>query len=292
MLAYHVDPSDGGFSKWLSMNEVNIDPAHQHVDLLEADGRNDSFSSTDEFYSDRRSIKGIFFPYNDIDALDQENRSGLVFWNGSRSDCSLTSIRREGNGIRFTFLSNDNTALPPSAVNITKEAFADAAIIGFESSYPYEGEATVSWRRAGGEFNTVMLKPYSPGKYAIVLENLESSGKTYEASISFTLNGIESESRSVSVMTKRMPSVDWPYIYLGSMERNSDGSFKSGAKCPLRVYGATGAAEVRWEFNGKSITHEGDGYFRFRSGGKLQATVFWEDGSTDKIIKEIRISSE
>lgn len=292
MLAYHIDPADGGFPEWLSMNEVNIDPEHQHADLLEADGRNDGFSSTEDFYAGRKNIRGIFFPYNDIDAIDSESAPGLVFWNGSRSDCSLTSIRREGNSIRFTFLSNDNTALPPSAVNITKDVFADAAIIGFESSYPYEGEATVSWGRSGGERNTVMVAPYSPGKYAIVLEGLESSGKTYEASISFTLNGIESESRSVSVMTKRMPSVKWPYIYLGSMERNTDGSFMPGSKCPLRVYGATGAVEVRWEFNGKSITHDGDGYFRFQTGGELQATVFWEDGSTDKIIKEIRLSSE
>ena len=91
-------------------------------------------------------------------------------------------------------------------------------------------------------------------------------------------------------MTKRSPAIGWPYIYLGSIERTDDGSFKSGTRLPLRVYGATDAAEIRWKFNGKTITHDGDGYYTLKGSGTLQAEIQWEDGSVDKIMKQITIS--
>ena len=74
------------------------------------------------------------------------------------------------------------------------------------------------------------------------------------------------------------------------MERNSDGTFRSGVRSPLRVYGAAGAAEIRWEFNGKPIVREGDGYYTLKESGILQATIFWENGSIDKVMKQITIS--
>jgi hypothetical protein len=132
--------------------------------------------------------------------------------------------------------------------------------------------------------------PYETGRYAAILENLESAGKTYETDIVFISNEIEGETKRTSVITKRMTSAGWPYIYLGSMERNDDGTFNKGTRSPLRVYGATGAAEIRWEFNGKPITHEGDGYYTLNESGVLQATIFWEDGSIDKVMKQITIS--
>ncbi len=148
----------------------------------------------------------------------------------------------------------------------------------------------MAWGRSGEERDTLEVLPYSTGKYALLLEGLESGGKTYEMDIFFVTDGMESDRKSTSIMTRRMPSSSWPYIYHGSMTRNSDGSLEAGAKCPLRVYGAAGAAEIRWEFNGKPIKREGDGYFTFKESGTLQATVFWEDGSTDKVMKNIIIS--
>ena len=73
---------------------------------------------------------------------------------------------------------------------------------------------------------------------------------------------------------------------------NSDGSFKPGSKFPLRTYGAGGAAEIRWEFNGRPVKHGGDGYYVINESGTLQAVIFWEDGNIDKVIKQIIISQE
>lgn len=288
MLAYHIDMTDSSFKDWLYKNEVNINPDHQRVDLLEADGRADKFPTFDDYAANLTGFRGLFYPHNEVNSITE-----LEFRNGESSACSFVSITMDHEGgLKFTFLGGDAEDIPPYAVNITKESFADAAIINFESSYTFEGDATVSWGRSGEERDTVMVSPYSPGRYAVILEGLESSGKTYEIDITFSSNGLEGESRSTSVMTKRMPSVNWPYIYLGSMERNEDGTFPHGAKCPLRVYGAVGAEEIRWEFNGKSISHDGDGYYRLDSNGTLKAIVYWGDGRTDKIAKKIVLTDE
>ncbi|MBR5835097.1 MAG: M6 family metalloprotease domain-containing protein [Bacteroidales bacterium] len=278
MLAYRIDISDGGYVKWMSKNETNIDPSDQHADLMEADGRTDSFSSMEDFMAARKNIAGIFFPYGGKDTFEISE------------DISLTYIKKEGNSIRFNLVGKEDVQIPPTAVNITKDVFADAAIIGFESSYPYDGYATFAWGRSGSDKETIMVKPYDTGKYAVVLEGLEEAGKTYEIDICFSNDMFEGETKKTSVMTKRMPAALWPYIYLGSMERNSDGSFMKGSKSPLRIYGAVGAQEIRWEFNGKPISHDGDGYYRLNESGVLQATIWWEDGSVDKVMKQINIA--
>lgn len=292
MLAYHISLSSGDFHKWLTQNEVNTDPSFQKADLMEADGRTDSFTSMDDFVSARTRITGIFYPYEGFDSISADTSPGLTYWNGGRSECAIESIRKEGDGssVRFNFIGKDNVSTPPSAENIEKEVFADAAIIRFDSSYPYDGPASVSWGRAGKEKESVIVAAYETGRYAVVLEGLESDGKTYEIDILFSIDGFEGEVRQTTVMTKRMPAIGWPYIYLGSMERNSDGTFPKGAKSPLRVYGATGAAEIRWKFNGKDITHDGDGYYTINENGILQAEIYWEDGSIDKVMKQITVS--
>ena len=292
MLAYHINLDSGSFEKWLSFNNVNTDPAFQKADLMEADGRTDSFTSTNEFQSARTRIAGIFYPYDGYDTISADTNPGLTYHNGGHSECVISSIRKEGDGssVRFNFISKENVTAPPAVVNIGKEVFADAAIIRFESSHPYEGPAHVSWGRAGNDKETITVTPYTSGKYAAVLEGLEPGGKTYEIEIVFIVDGLEGDIYQTAVMTKRMPETEWPYIYLGSMERNSDGSFRKGTRSPLRVYGATGAAEIRWKFDGKEITHEGDGYYTINESGLLQAEIYWEDGSIDKVMKQITVS--
>ena len=292
MLAYHIDLTSGSFEDWLSYNEVNTDPLHQNADLLEADGRSDAFSGMEAFNEAKQNIAGIFYPYDDSDSISADTTPGLVNWDGSRSGCIIESIRKEENGsrIKFNFLGNDNVRMPPAVVNITKDVFADAAIIGFESSYAFDGEAVLAWGRSGNEKDTLKVTPYETGKYAVVLERLESAGKTYDLDIFFTKDGMEGETVSTSIMTKRMPSVKWPYIYFGNAERNADGSFPKGARLPLRIYGATGAAEIGWTFNDMPISVGGDGYYTLKTGGILEAIIFWEDGSVDKVMKEIRIT--
>ena len=275
MLAYHIDLSDGGIEKWLIHNEVNTNPNHQRADLMEADGRTDGFAISDDFYTALEDISGIFYPFGKTDSIN---------------DGTIKSITRSGDSIRFNFKGSDDVRIPPTAVNISSDIYADAAIISFESSYPFEGEASVAWGRPGKERETITVKPYENGKYAVVLEGLDPTRKTYEIEIFFVSDGMESERKLTSIITQRMPESSWPYIYLGSMARNANGTFLPGTKSPLRVYGAVGAAEIRWEFNGKQIRHDGDGYYRLNESGVLQATIYWEDGSIDKVMKEIIIS--
>jgi len=279
LLAYHIDLTDSSFEDWLTYNEVNTDPMHQRVNLMEADNRPDRFKTMEEYRAYSSDLAGLFFPFEDIDRLETD-------------DFSIESIRKEGDVIKFNFVGKDGGRFPPSAVNIIKDVYADAAIVSFESSYPYEGDATVAWGRSGGKKDTLTVSPHSPGMYTFTIEGLEHSGKTYEMEILFIRNGMEGEAVTTSVMTKRMPSVKWPYIYLGSVKRNDDGTFPPESKLPLRAYGATGAAEIGWTFNDMPVTVGADGYYTVRSSGTLKAIIFWEDGNVDKIFKHIQIKEE
>lgn len=289
MLVYHIDASDGGYTVWNHLNEVNIDPSHQKADLMEADGRADAFTTVQEYAQGRQNLSGIFFPFHDVTSLSKDTTPGLVSWDGTKSTWSITAIRRDGENINFNLLGETGVE-PPVVKSLTSEIFADAAIIRFESSFIYEGKASVSWGRPGREMTELEVGPYSPGRYAVILEDLESSGTTYEVEIYFTADDIEGERTKSYVMTKRTPPVKWPYITFGSSERNSDGSFSSGRRIPLHVNNAADAAEITWTFDGKTITHEGDGFHTLTKSGELKAVVQWEDGSSDIIIKNIQIS--
>ena len=174
MLAYRIDITEDNYDRWLSYNEVNTDPEHQHADLLEADGRPDGFPTMDDFVAYRRNISGIFFPYLDIDSIDLGN------------DMSIASVRKDGEDIRFNFLNN-STRTPPSVINLVKEVFADAAIIRFESSYPHDGEASVYWGRPGEEKELIQVTPYENGRYALILEGLEPAGMMVQRSFTLTV---------------------------------------------------------------------------------------------------------
>lgn len=289
MLVYHIDATEGGYAAWNNVNEVNIDPAHQMVDLLEADGRIDAFPTFQEYAAARQSISGIFFPYNESTSLSKDTDPGLISWDGTKSIWSITSIRRDGEGINFNLIGESGVE-PPTVRNLRSETFPDGAIIMFESSFAFEGEASVSWGRPGKEYTEIQVSPYRPGQYAVILENLEASGTTYEVNICFSSDGIVGESHRSYIMTKRKPPVKWPFITFGSADRNDDGTFPDGCRIPLHVNNAFGAAETVWSFNGKKISHEGDGYYTLTGNGELKAVIHWKDGSTDTIVKTIRIA--
>ena len=280
MLAYRIDLSRGDFGRWELYNEVNVDPERQNADLMEADGRQDKFLTTNDYHSSFKNIAGVFYPHGSTEMTSES----LGF--------SITSIKKDKlGGISFAFIGDDIPVVPPSAVNIATDVFADAAIIRFDSSYLFEGAATVSWGRYGQEQETLEVLPYASGKYTLILEGLEPS-KTYDIDIRFIDGGIEGGKSHIAIATRRMPDVQWPYIYLGSMKRHEDGTFARGSKFPLVIYGATGAAELRWKFNGRPIIREGDGYYTVNESGTLEAEIYWEDGSVDKVMKEIKISEE
>lgn len=286
MLAYHIDRTKGMIRKWDVTNEVNADASHQCADLIEADARKDSFTDQREYAGLIGNVKGVFFPYGDVTSLGPDSTPGLEYWSGNKGKQSLTGIKKIGNVVIFNVIGSSEESTPPTVRNITNEVFCDGAVISFESSRIFEGEAKAVWgRTTSSETDTLAVKPYEPGRYALILDGLEPA-KTYSVTLGFTIGEAEGETASVSFMTKKKPVVDWPYMYMGTQAQD-DGTFKSGSKIPLRVYNASGAASVHWTLEGKGIYIGEDGFYTLSSGGILKAHITWDDGSTDVLMKEI-----
>lgn len=287
MLVYHVDRSSAVLEKWTYYNTVNADHSHQCVDIIEADSRKDNFVDDREYVNLTSNIKGIFFPYADITSLTPDGTPALKFWSGASSMKSITGIRRDGENISFNLVDSDDSSSPPVALEVEVEAFADAAIVRFISSFRYDGKAVVTWGRTGNLTESMEISPYSPGNYAILLDGLEPTGKTYTVEIKFIRNGVEGNTQSISFMTKRKPPVTWPSIVLGNVDRTEEGTFAKYSRIPFYLYGCSGAEAVEWFFNDQPVSHEGDFYYTVEESGILKAVVFWEDGGKDVIMKEI-----
>ncbi len=312
MLVYHIDKSSrkSGYSdsysmdmtalqRWEMYNEVNGRPDHQCANLLEADKRQDGFSVMEEesFIMSLGNIRGIFFPYSNSTSITPGGSPGFSFWSGKDCEYSVTNIRRTDEGVGFNVIGFSGTELPPNVVSVKAEAFTDAAIILFESDRVYDGEAIVQWGKTGEEMESINVKPYLSGKYAVTLEGLQAGNKTYTVRIHFELDGLVGEEKEVAVMTKKQPAVSWPFIYMGGIVKNSDGTLPPGSRLPLRVYNAGDAAETVWTFNGQPISTKNAkgierGYYTVDRSGILKAHITWEDGSEEIIMKEITIGEE
>lgn len=290
MLVYHIDKSSGYIERWTHENTVNAYSSHQCADLVEADGRADSFTDQYHYQSLMRNKKGLFFPYGNTTSLTPQSNPGLRFWSGAEGEASITDIRRDGDKILFNVIGYGESTTPPTAVNLSAEAFADAAVITFESSKPYSGEATVTWGRSSQNAYTTKVAPHQKGHYALSLENLAPGNKTYTVSVHFEIGETKGETKEISFMTTKNPPVKWPHMYLGKASDTTE-DFSVGTRIPLRIYNASGAAEIRWTFNGRDIVPEPDGRFTITAGGTLRAYVTWKDGSTDIIEKNISTES-
>lgn len=286
LLIYHIDKSNK--RAWNEDNAVNVNPQRQMADLIEADGRSDRTTSNTAYVYQISDISGIFFPYVNVTSFSSVTSPGIRFRNGSKTTISITGISREGENIKFTVTGLKGEE-PPTPANVKAEAFMDAAILNFESDRPFEGDATVQWGRSGELSQSATVSPYENGKYALVIEGLTPGNKTYTATISFEIDGIVGESKKVSFMTSRQVAVSWPYIHFGK-SANEDGTFSVGAKIPMRVYNASNAEAIEWEFNGKKSGPEGNGYFTVSEPGTLRAIVYWPDGGKDILEKNIILS--
>ena len=296
MLIYHIDRSDraSGYSnlyrknlkaseRWEPANEVNCRPDHQCADLIEADGRSDhiqSFRAGDQY----QNISTIFFPQEGITSISHEN---FRFWSGTTGSADISDIILQDDVIRFRISNTSGSPVPPDVSDVEIETFPDAAIIRFRSEMLFDGNAIVEWGRTAGAKQSTVIQAYEPGKFAILLEDLVPDNKTYEVSICFEAEGIKGESYNISFMTRKAPDVDWPYIYMNGVARNSDGTIPHDSPLPLRVINARDAAEITWSFNGKQIAVDGDQYYRVTGNGTLKAHIIWKNGGEDTIIKEI-----
>ena len=298
MLVYHIDRSlnNAGYSsrydvnlkavdRWTKYNEVNALASHQCADLIEADGRMDSYTNPDDLnYS---SLQGIFFPYGNVTSLTQDSHPGFSWWVGGSIDKAISNITFDGKQVSFRFHGSSVGAIP-TPVNIKVEPYQDAAIVKFSSSFPYNGTARIQCKQSGEVIKTVDVTSYQESSWAYTLEGLDMS-TSYVLAISFITGGFEGNSESISFMTKRNQGIDCPYIYLVNVKRAEEGTFPMGAKLPLKLFNAHKAKEIRWTFNGSPIEVEADCYYTVTCKGTLRAHVLWEDGSEEIVLKEINI---
>ena len=285
LLVYHIDKVDrpAGYSdsyhmettaalRWNLYNEVNCRPDHQCADLIEA-------------VPGAENIRNVFFPLEGADAVD---RMRMAYWSGDVSKMSLTGIRFDGEDIVFNVIGASAETTPPDPVSMSYEKFQDAAIVTFECSRIYSGDAYVSWGQTDRLTENVILSPYAEGKYALVLDGLVPR-TSYTVSVLFKMGEVTGKTGTISFMTSS-DTGGLPYIYLRYVKRNPDGSFPKDSRVPLRMYNAVGAEEIEWTFDGIPVKVDPDGYYKLEKSGTLKAVVHWEDGSRDIVVKEIKVA--
>ena len=292
MLVYHIDKTANVIDRWYRRNTVNTNVSHQCADLIEADGRLDSHSDYRDYLTRRENIEGIFFPYNKNDNIQTEGVPGLNPWENKQFNVSITGIKKEEDGaVSFNVIGFTEESTPPSIKkDIEYETFCDGAILRFESDREHSGDAYISYGATGKEMTDTIVSPYENGKYAIMIENLDPVS-TYTVSAHFEMEGVKGSSSSVSFMTKKQPSADWPFLSFGSAKRNNNGPFVIGTRIPLKVNNSKGIRSISWKFNGQAITHEGDHYLTLKDSGILEAHVTMEDGQELILIKNITTSA-
>jgi len=268
MLVYHVDRSraDAGYSDYYKVNltayerweknQVNCRPDHQCAHVVEAD-------------PDATDVSRIFFP--------QDGRTH--FYLGS-DGLALIDISKAGGGsVSFNVVKAVDMDSPT--------VFQDAAIVSWTVHDEIEGVQSyvLEWWQDNEDHESSTLPA---GSTAFTIEGLKP-GTDYN----FTLSAVIDEGNDFKVAsgfrTWSVPSETPPYIYLNSVERNSDGSFVKGAKLPLRVFNAVGAAEVRWYMDGKRISTGDDGWYHLDGSGTLKAEILWEKGGSDIIMKKMNV---
>lgn len=277
MLIYHYDASsnDAGYSKnaeknltarerwWY--NEANANPEHPCFDLVES-------------FPLARDVSQVFWPNGTHTAFNASTTPAMTFWSGKLPEMGLTGIRKDGSFVKFSVTG------PLSLEKV--EEFQDAAIVLWTMNGSKDSESCISITPSGGSAREYRVKPYSPGSYSYTFEGLEPD-RTYTVRVYSPSD--PSKYVSAEFTTKKYYSDGYPFIYLNSASRNSDGSFKQGGVLPLRVFNARGAARVTWSYSDSVLTTDGSGYYTVRGSGTLKATIDYEDGTTDIITKQITV---
>ena len=271
MLIYHYDASDNDAGnsrtareRWVE-NLVNCNPEHLCFDLIES-------------VPIATNVSQVFWPNGTHTTFNASSNPPMSWWSGGQAVTGLNGIRKEGNFVSFTITG---------PVTIEKvEEFQDAAIVLWSMNGDTNAESCISIKQAGGNATEYRVKPYATGSYSYTFEGL-----TPERTYTVTVFNPENREHSVSAdfTTKKYYSDGYPFIYLNSADRNSDGSFRKGGRMPLRVFNARGAAHVGWIFSDSVLTTDGSGYYTVQGSGTIKAVVDYEDGSTDVITKQITV---
>lgn len=277
MLIYHYDASnnDAGYStsarmnltareRWMN-NEANCNPDHPCFDLIEA-------------IPIAKDVYSVFWPNGTHTSFNASTSPSFSFWSGKGAETGLSGISRDGTFIRFTVTGS---------LSIEKvEEFQDAAIVLWTMLESSDSGSCISISPEGGSAKEVTVKPYSPGSYSYTFEGLQPN-TTYKVTV--FKPGNRSKGVSASFTTKKYYKDGYPFIYLNSAERNSNGSFKKNGKMPLRVFNAPDAAKVTWYYGNNVLSTDSSGYYTVLGSGTLQAVVDYKDGTRDIISKTITV---
>lgn len=277
MLIYHYDASnnDAGYSddqnrnltageRWW-YNQANCNPDHQCFDLIES-------------VPIARDISQIFWPNGTHTAFNASSNPSMTYWSGGQPTVGITGINKDGTFVDFSITG---------PVSIEKvEEFQDAAIVLWDMTGSADAESVISIKPSGGSAVEYRVKPYTRGSYSYTFEGLDPDRK-------YTVSVCNPDDRehavSADFTTKKYYSDGYPFIYLNSADRYSDGCFKEGGRLPLRVFNARGAQRVSWSFSESVLTTDGSGYYTVRGSGTLKAVIDYEDGTTDIITKQITV---
>lgn len=261
--------------RW-ELNEINCRPDRQCADWVEADPA-------------ATGISRAFFPLEGHNALSPDTDPPLRSWNGEDLPYAISDIRFDGTKASFTV--KKISTLPPTVLITREDLFQDAAILQWEASDPeWTQAATLRWGLPGEEMQTLEIEPYMPGKYAFTFEKL-TPRTAYTVEIHFRRGATDGNvNTSGSFTTKAIYNNTVPFINLFGIPRGDDGrSFPADALLPLRCNNLIDADQVVWTLNGRRISTGSDGYFHLTEGGTLRAVVFYHNGETDILQKELTV---
>jgi len=288
LLVYHVDKSNNSAGKsatysrnvsaafrW-STNEVNANPSHQCADLVEAT-------------PSASRVSQVFFPSGTYNSLTPDGKTPIQFWSGNIADYSITGITYSNGTCTFKVAGTGQVETPADVVNVSSDVFQDAAVISFEADREFNGKAYIRWGESGKTTKDVLIEAYDGLQYAAVLEGL-SPKTSYKATIWFETESLAGKEVNVSFMTASTSDSGYPYIYLKTVERKSDGTFNTSAKLPLRIYNAGKNVDgILWYYGSTPIKVGKSGYWTATKSGFLKAEIIRSDGTKNIVGKQIII---
>lgn len=290
MLVYHIDKNAKElsgkyyYSKW-ELNTVNSNLNHQCADIIEADGRSDAITSLEQLK--RSDISTIFFPQRDVTSLGTDGAPALNYWNGKSSNLVITGIKYKDGLISFSVKDKSAVHKVPTVTDVSFTTFPDAAIINFRSGNPEmtNAKAVVEWKEADSNKPHVLIYPEADenGKYTCKIEGLKSGNVTYEVLIWFKIENSIGSTYRIPLITKRQPAVSWPYLYV------TDSHIDASNGIALHIVNASDAVKIEWYYDGQPVSPDKDHYFRPQRSGTLKAIIFWKDGGTDTIVKNLYV---
>lgn len=294
LLIYHIDKSTGRTiseaasktpQKLWSDFQINICPSHECADLVEA-------TPGLRCFNDKGQLNGyptqrIFYPTTQNNSFTPLTKPAFESWDGTPMPYSIIGIKSLADGsVSFTVVSD---AAIPDVTDLETVLFQDAAILNWGASQSdFSGDALVAWGPSGGQMKTITVRAGQDGRYGLLLEGLEPSSP-YTVDIRFLIGEAEGTAVQTSFITKRYNAPATPYIWLPTEGRNSDGTFPSGTKLPLRVYNVPDATHVSWTFQGRPIIPDVDCWWTIPSSGELQALVTYPDRTQEIISKTLTI---